>query len=353
VLIQNRASFVPASALEIGALTSDDDFALLEGEWRALAGRAFAPTPFCSYEWIAICWEKLRAGDGTRLYVVTAREAGRLVFVLPLFETRGLAGFRTLGLIDSGTPFYGDLLMEDSAAGRKAAEAVAAFLERQRSIRRIRLNCVLEDAAAHHFLAACSAKPKKTSPVRRLYTADYAGWEDFLRRMNARSRQNFNSRKRMLEKLGRLAFDRVENLQEADSEVAQIFAWKRTALGDELRTSHWLLAEDTERLFRKAAARGLGSVYRLTLDERTIAAYLGFHSAGGLHLSKTSFDPALSKYGPGRVCRLLLVQHAFENGVGFLDLMTGSFPWKMSMSSRQTSCTNYRVPGRLFTWLPV
>jgi CelD/BcsL family acetyltransferase involved in cellulose biosynthesis len=80
-----------------------------------------------------------------------------------------------------------------------------------------------------------------------------------------------------------------------------------------------------------------------------LTAYLGFHSAGGLHLSKTSFDPELSKYGPGRVCRLLLVQHAFENGVGFLDLMSGSFAWKMSMSSRQTPCTNYRVPGRLFT----
>ncbi|MEO8667832.1 MAG: GNAT family N-acetyltransferase [Bauldia sp.] len=338
--------------MDIATLTSDRELTVLADEWRALERRALAATPFASHQWIALCWAMLRARGNCRLSVVTARAEGRLVFVLPLVARRDFPGWRTLGWIDSGTPCYADLVMEDSAAGRSGAEAAAAFLKRDFSIRRMRLNWVPEDAAARHFLRASGAQQKTRFPVRRLYTGDYGDWDEFLRRMTARSRQNFRNRLRALEKLGTLSFDKVGDPAEAVSETALLLSRKRAALASGLKRAHWLLAADVEQLFRAAAAAGVGTVDRLAVDGKSLASTFVFRSQEGIYLSKTAFDAAFSKYAPGRVCRLLLVKYAFENGVAFIDLMTGQFAWKVSMSSRQTSCANYRVPGRLFAFLP-
>src|SRR5581483_2317407 len=71
--------------IDIVEVTDEIGLDLLEHEWRALADASEECTPFQTFEWMSSWWRHQRRGQ---LWILTAREQGALVGILPLFISR-------------------------------------------------------------------------------------------------------------------------------------------------------------------------------------------------------------------------------------------------------------------------
>jgi CelD/BcsL family acetyltransferase involved in cellulose biosynthesis len=349
-----RAPAPGGDPCRISVVRTEEGLAALGDDWTALYRRAASPSPFAAHDWIGLCWERHRAAGGRRLNVVTVAMAGRIVLIAPLLARRDLAGFRLLSWIDSMTPCYSDLLMEDSHEGRRAAEALAAMLRDDLSIRRIRLNAVLEDAAAQHLLRAIGSWTKASFRAHPIVLSDYRDFDDFLAAMSGKSRGNYRRSLRQLAGRGEVVFEAVSDPGEAGREIDQIFARKQEAFANRNMRSAWLFDPGTIALLRRHAMDGVVSgaaaLYRLRVGGHTVAAEFAFRGRDRLFLSKTAYDPAWADFSPGMACRMLVIERAFADRLAIVDLMTGRYPWKESLSDRVAECADHRVDGRLFRW---
>jgi CelD/BcsL family acetyltransferase involved in cellulose biosynthesis len=333
---------------------TDEGLVALRDDWAALYRRAANPSPFAAHDWIGLCWERHRAAGGRRLNIVTVAAGGRIVLIAPLLARRDRSGFRVLSWIDSMTPCYCDLLMEDSREGRQGAEMLAAMLTSDLSLRRIRLNAVLQDAAAQHLLRAIGSWAKAPTRSHRIILSDHRGFDDFLSRLSGKTRGNYRRSLRQLAGRGEVVFEAVSDPGEAGREVDQIFARKQEAFANRNMMSAWLFDPGTIALFRRHAMDGVVSgaaaLYRLRVGGHTVAAEFAFRGRDRLFLSKTAYDPAWADFSPGMACRMLVIERAFADGLAIVDLMTGRYPWKESLSDRVAECADHRVDGRLFRW---
>jgi CelD/BcsL family acetyltransferase involved in cellulose biosynthesis len=95
-------------SIEVVVTERDEDFAALEEEWEDLHSDSPFATPFQSWAWLYSWWEHY--GEGYELRLVTVREGGLLVGLMPLMlERRG--GFRRLLFVGTGLTDYLDILM--------------------------------------------------------------------------------------------------------------------------------------------------------------------------------------------------------------------------------------------------
>jgi CelD/BcsL family acetyltransferase involved in cellulose biosynthesis len=99
---------VAVGTSEVVITDRDEDFAALEEEWEDLHGNSPLATPFQSWAWLYSWWEHY--GEGYKLHLITIREGGLLVGIMPLMlEYRG--GFGRLLFVGTGLTDYLDVLM--------------------------------------------------------------------------------------------------------------------------------------------------------------------------------------------------------------------------------------------------
>lgn len=91
-------------------------FEALSGEWAELLERSDAGSPMVTPTWLLGWWRVFGADGGRELRVVTLRESGRLVGLLPLLARRiwygGLLPFRRVELVGSGEDEEDEILSE-------------------------------------------------------------------------------------------------------------------------------------------------------------------------------------------------------------------------------------------------
>src|SRR4051812_15534122 len=93
--------------LDIAVLQNTRDFSALEEEWAELYEHCPSATPFQSWAWLYSWWEAY--GEGYELRLVTVREEGLLVGLLPLMLERRRS-FGRLLFIGSGITDFLDVL---------------------------------------------------------------------------------------------------------------------------------------------------------------------------------------------------------------------------------------------------
>ena len=327
----------------------EPEFAALREDWTALHSRSLNPAPYTAYDWISICWKRHRNDPRNELFVVTARAENRLVLALPLRARRGALGFRVLSWIDSKTPFYSDVLLEDSPAGLAAAQVAAKYLATDRSILRVRLNTVPEEAAVHHLLRWLSVRTKSSSQSGFIDLTKFASAEDYLLRQSASLRYDFRYAKRTLEGLGEAQIRVASSARQIDEGLNWLFTTKARQLAAKGTLEAWFVAPETLELFQAACKVGLSNgssaLYTLSISGNILAAELTFIGGETYFLSKTATDRSLPKASFGAYLRMLVVMDAIRAGAKAVDLMLGDYPWKERMRTGTKAVSSHRVAG--------
>jgi CelD/BcsL family acetyltransferase involved in cellulose biosynthesis len=327
----------------------EPEFAALREEWTALHSRSLNPVPYTAYDWIDLCWKRHRNDPRSELFVVTVRAENRLVLALPLRARRRALGFRVLSWIDSKTPFYSDVLLEDSAAGLAAAQVAAKYLATNRSIVRVRLNTVPQEAAVHHLLRWLSAKTRSSSQSGFIDLTQFAGAEDYLRRQSASLRYEFRYTQRALERLGEARIRVASSASQIDEGLNWLFTTKAKQLAAKGTLGAWFAAPETLKFFQSACKVGLSdgtsALYTLSMSGNILAAELVFTGGETYFLSKTATDRSLPRLSVGAYLRMVVVMDAIRAGVKTVDLMLGDYPWKERMRTGTKAVSSYRVQG--------
>jgi len=312
----------PPPPLSYSIIREETAFQALQSEWEELYRRAALQTPFLRYSWLRLCWDRQRNIDGTSLFITVVRKHGRPVLIAP-FRLRA----RRLSFLDSLTPQYNDLLIEDSADESKYVDYLWQNLRRLRGIRGFRPKWVREDSPLLPHLDMDRLSPRVASYIDLTKSGD---WHGYWNSLPAKFRRDHRRRLRNLKNRGAVAI-RISNINTCVDDASWLFSQKREWLDRKGKSSTWLKAPGTEELFTAAAKEGIESgrtwLTVLSVDGTTIAAKLSFREGTTLYVSKAAYEPAWHAYSPGRTLQLHTIERAFLHGIRKCDLMIGGQGW--------------------------
>jgi CelD/BcsL family acetyltransferase involved in cellulose biosynthesis len=333
-------------ALSLSIVREQASFVMLKEAWEDLFERAAVKTPFLRYSWARLCWDRQRADRGVQLFLIVVRNGGRVALIAPFVAHREFFFFCDLLFLDSRTPQYNEVLVEKSPHTSAYLAYLCGALRKMHRIRRLRLNWMRDDALLASHLASLRQTARGTECAPYLDLTRFEGWEAFFGSLSKKLRSDHRRQLRHLEKHGSVAF-RLVNEDTLHDDIAWLFAEKRAWLERTGRSAAWFIAPGTEELYGAAAAEGLVSgrtwLFKLCVQDKIIAALLGFWEERTLYLSKIAHDPAWQLYSPGRTVLLLSIEHAFRKGLEKCDLMIGATALKLSIAKEAVSVSNRKV----------
>jgi len=324
-----------ADGLTVTVLRSFRDFLAIEPEWRELFAAAAWPTPFLRHRWLRLSWELRARRFPNRLRVILIRRHGVLMmagaFVLGVRRLKPQFEF-----LASGTPQYHDLLWRPSDSTGRQAELLLEALLVETALQAKIATRYLRDisplrAAMHSVGLEQRVLHEWPSPYVALDAhQDFAAYLDTL---SPKLRYDHQRR------LRRFADTGIAYAHEAGDAAREVVQWcfdsKRIWLDRTRQEADWLRSGYVDRFF-SSFLEGDDDVPEswvasLRSEGQIIAASVVFIERDAAFFSKIAHDTAFNRHSPGRTLTLLLIESAFERGLGEFDLGVGALDWKQRL----------------------
>ncbi len=314
--------------MEVTRLRSVEEVEKVRSEWAELQDASGSANPFLGPEW-TLRWLELLQPDGDEVWVLTAREDGRLVGVAPLRLHTRLPGIRQLQPIGSSppwvAPFESPALLATDEHGRRVGRAVLSYLTEHRAAWHLLTICLGETndwlepswvEAEQFTVVAAKAVPY---PVLGLPMESRGPGES---RRNLREAIR-RARNRLTKAYGADGWE-VEAvtdpgpIEEAMRDVVRLHR-ARAAYTDRGERHGDMLADAGVRRWLSAvvadlADRGLVTVYRLRAGDRVLAAQLVLRTRTADFLSVSGFEPDAWEFSPTNFLQSVAVADATERG---------------------------------------
>jgi len=328
-----RASDTAVPAAATISLTTD--LASLEREWREFEDSA-ACTPFQTFDWLSTWQRCVGAEARVTPAIITARQHGKLVFILPLAaHNRGhLRQVTFLGhtLCDYNAPLLAPSFSAQVSDAQWGTfwKASVALLKRQ-----FRYDLLFLDKMPENV-------DQQPNPMRLLGTNPHPSsahamalsdnWEKFYSaKRSSATRRRDRTKRRKLAELGELGFATAEKPDEVRRTVEMLIEQK----------SRWFQRMGIPNLFATSgqrefflslatAARPLVHVSQLRVGPNCVAANLGllFHGCY-YHVLASHDDGSALRFGPGGAHLHDLMQFAIEQGCKSFDFTIGDESYKL------------------------
>ncbi len=348
--------------MDLTLYRDDAAFASLQGEWNALVRRSRFDTIFLTREWQATWWRYVGASRG-ELYLLAARQDGRLVGILPLYLTEddGAQCLQVVGCIEVSD--YLDLVIE---AGQEEP-VYRAFLEWLASAEAPRWDlldlCNQPTASlAHSRLTQLAADwgweaqtaEEDVCPVVALLqdsspeieAAENPAWEAYLGRLDKKDRHEIRRKIRRVERdvpdSRVVVIDGSEGEAELDAAVDRFITLHR--LSSPAKDA--FMTEEMQAFFhgiaRALAEQGWLKLFFIEVGGIPAATYFCFDYADEILVYNSGYDPqAFPQLSLGWVLMARVIQYAIAAGKARLDFLQGSEDYKYRFGGRDT--TVYRT----------
>jgi len=332
--------------LEIQVVSTLDELAGLEPEWRDLWERDPCATPFQSPDWL-LPWTKWLWGGG-KLRVLAARRQGQVIGLAPFF----LWGFDAsppvirLSLLGSGISDYLGTLSEPAVAPEFAGKLMEYLAEPHGEWQ----VCDLQE------LRSCSPLLRAELPAGLARSCSRfsvcpvvflpGSMEELRSKLPSKFRRNLDHAAAGLRRQGQAEF--VQSAPETRGELMQSLFNLHEA---RWRESHGHGMFHTERVrgfhldvsgrFERA---GLLRLFGLRCNGETIAVQYNVAARGRLYYYLSGFDPAWGKFSPGALLLEHTIRSAIEEGAREFDFLRKPEAYKYLWGARD------RVNRQLLIW---
>lgn len=337
-------------------IRSEAGFSALVPEWAALEREAGGAALFQSAAWAGAVFdfEAGRANRGFEPVIVTLRENGRLVGVLPLERVR--SGFRTL-LVPLGNTFpqYSDVLLAPRTPPDKAVSGMLrAALGAARADLVLFLKVRADSALASGMpKTSVSTGAQEAAPFVDLGAhVDFAGYFSTIK---AKTRKNMRNARNRLERDAPLSHAVAETEAEVLGVIARTLEGRAERLKDQGLTSR-AFGSGAFHDFCQALARQPGIdllAMSLRHGERPIAEQWGLVHGGRYYAYVASRDFAQSEESPGKLHLGEVIETCFARGLRVADLLVPSMPYKMTWASGETAVADHAIPATIKGWAAV
>jgi CelD/BcsL family acetyltransferase involved in cellulose biosynthesis len=329
-------------ALEIEELRSMDQLVRRSGEWNDVLATSGEDRLFLSLAWLSTWWECY--GDRRELFVLRVIEDGRAVGFAPFMITsRGrIAHWRKLEFIASGPSDRCGIIASE---GRPDVHrAIWDHLRARDDWDVIELRDILTGGPTEQNLRACQPGAECVSSLSPhiMLEGDYAQYFSGLSRS---MRSNLGRGWRRLQDEGA-----VLRAMRTPEEVGEATAYLK-----ELSDARWDIAnvlkgpgmvEFVALASKRMAQEGLVVFHALEIDGRPTAISMGFEDPGRYLHYLSGFDPELSKYSPGSVLLLKIIEECYHSGKGEVDMLRGTEAYKYRFNAVDRTQVHFRVLNR-------
>ena len=344
---------------EIALITDLAEFTALEEPWNALFARAGRPHQlFQTHDWLRH-WARHYLGVHTRLSLVTAWQAGRLVMVWPLVTVQA-AGLRRLCWMGEPVSQYGDVLVEDGPSrddllrhGWTTVTSLGADV--------IHLRKVRADGVAFALLRQAGALSIACAAAPYLDLASVPDYDTYQRRHPAKKRARRRRLLRSLQERGPVAFEHHGCGAAARELVTRAVAFKHTWLTERAIVAPALQDSRFGQFLGDVAGESGGTlgvrVCALRCDGEPAGVEVSLACKGHTFAYLISYDIGFARHGAGIIVAEHSIRTAHEHGLRRFDLLTPADPYKMEWADGSVEVRDWALPlsfaGRLYarTWL--
>jgi len=349
-----------STKLQVVIVTDHAEFAAFEDAWNATARQVDTPSVFLSHEWFNAAWAWRRL-DST-LDTLIAREAGRVVGILPLIRNRHPRdGSRRLELLTVPDTQLCDLI---AASGDlpDVTEAFAATLAARHDWDTLQLDYLLPHGASiRSFLPALvrhGLRFDDRDGGRNPFVALNGTWNDYYDRRSRSLKKASNLAANRLKKAGEI---RVEWLAANTLDESHY----RRALDGVIDISRRSWKRETgntldqpgpqafiRSLSRAAYEQGWLSLWLIYVNEQPLAMEYQLVYGGDVHALRADFDTNCKEISPGSHLFRHLLERLFGHGLRRYYMGPGENPYKKRWTDkgeplRRVTVYNRTLRGRL------
>lgn len=308
---------------------ADDALAALDSVQRGLVS-----TGFQSLNWLTVLYEDLAPAKRAmpRVVVVTERNSGEVVFVLPLvvIKKKGLkmARFADLGVSDYGAPILGPEALKKRRSIRRAWRAARHAL---RDVDMIRLERMPVEIGGrpNPLVTRWGVVPARHSGNVLVIDTTV---EDFLRARGKKYRKEVERCTRLWEKEGNPRFARAltpDEVARGYRELEEQQAARHAALGSKYVLDQPAFRSFYERLVMDGTECDLGYLFTLEARGEVVAALFGIlHDGTFTMLRIANGGERWSHLSPGRLVIIEAMKYFVAQGVRRFDFGIGDYPFK-------------------------
>jgi CelD/BcsL family acetyltransferase involved in cellulose biosynthesis len=325
-------------------------FDRLEPEWRALETEATGPVLFQSFAWCRVVFDhRARNSAAFEPLILTLRERGRLVAVLPLQRVRsGLARLAT-GI---GEPFqqYTDLILAPDAP----ADAVERLIEAARRLPNcdgLSLLKVRDDSPLAPLLRAKRAIRSNEDAAPFVDLGPFVDFKAYHRTVNAKTRKNMRNARNRLARSGALEHQIYSEPHAIQTLVLRAHAGRERWLAEQGLTSRAFRDASFVDFAREAARPESGLTplaMSLTLDGRPIADQWGFVFNNRYYAYVATWTPEFEEASPGKLHLEEVIRCCHERGVRVADFLMPAARYKFTWTDQAMPVADYALSLTLF-----
>ncbi len=348
-VVRDAPALSPAGHPGAITISIHEDMAEVEQDWRTFEPHADC-TVFQNFDWLA-CWQRhIGAREATKPAIVVGREAGHILFILPL-AVHASRFVRELIWLGSDLCDYNAPLIAAGFSARVADfvplwDAIVAELRNHP-----RLSCDLINLTKMPKTIGAQANPMLQLPVTTNPSGAYlthltGDWETFYvaKRSSATRRRDRTKRKRLGE-LGEVKLVNPASNEEIVGALGTLMAQKGRAFARMgvsnlfARPGH---AEFYRALVTDPATRPLTHVSRLDVGATAAAVNLGLTYRDCYYHLLASYDEGeVSRFGPGAAHLHDLMRLAIERGFKLFDFTIGDERYKRDWCDSELKLYDY------------
>jgi len=317
--------------VRIETVSSESEFAALDGSWDELVRAMPRPSPFLLHSWLLEWWRHY--GGDSEFAVHVAYRGGRLVGALPLsFRDRG--GLRVCEFVGGTWSLLADVMVAEGEH-----PSVGEALTKRAASSRYDFASLFGLPGSSRLVAALPQGSLRLVERLEAPILDLtAGWAQVAAtKLSPRARTTRGRRRRQLEELGTidasLARSR-EELAEALDDAFRVYALRWQGRHD---PSGFVSPEGVA--FHRAALLRLAEqdvprLLTLRLDGRAIAFALSLQLGERAYGLTRAFDPAYGRFSPGSEAKLLSLEAAAAEGIGMAEFLGAAGPHNERFTDR-------------------
>ncbi len=328
--------------LEIEEMRSLDQLVRVSGEWKEALSTSGEDRLFLSLAWLRPWWEVF--GDGRELFVLRVVEDGRAVGFAPLMVTsRGrIAHWRKLEFIGSGPSDRCGII---AAEGRSDVHrAIWDHLRARDDWDVVELRDILAGGPTEQNVRACYPSAQYVTSISP-HIALQDDYLTYFAGLSRSMRSNLGRGWRRLEDEGAVirTMRTPEEVEEA-TEYLKELSDARWDIANVLKAPG--MVEFVARASKELAQEGAVVFHAIEVKGRPTAISMGFEDPERYLHYLSGFDPELSKYSPGSVLLLKIIEDCYRAGRNEVDLLRGTEPYKYRFNAVDRIQVHFRASNR-------
>ncbi len=353
----------PNQSSSVGILRTEEELAAFQPRWQALFETAQCRLPFLHFSWIQQWWRAFGASNPlvrNQLEILIVEDAGRLLGILPLYQTTygagrafGMRYVRPIGSDANLTEVHTALVLPGHE------EAVAAAVERFFAGCEHAWDLINWGSHPEHFSPGSNVPghwfSARQAPVEMFVVDVPPTWDAFAASWKRNTKESVRKARNALKRDGRVTtFRCLTCTNDILAVLPRFYELHRLRSEQKSAVPHPdMFSRRAHRRFMTGLTHTMADadilkMFVLDVDGTSVAMRLGFVIGDALYCYYSGFDPAFSRYSVMTRLQVELMRWAVDTGLLTINLSTGRDQAKLRWNPRALEFHPYSQIGSRF-----